>query len=53
MRGGIQGFKCSRQDQCLFVLPNNTDVELSAISLAPCLPVSSHASHHEDGGLKR
>lgn len=34
-----------------FQLPSDLDVELSAISSAPCLPICSHASHHDDKGL--
>ena len=35
----------------LFLLPMNSDVELSAISPAPCLPVCCHDSCHDDNGL--
>ena len=35
----------------LFLLPVDLDVELSATAPAPCLPVYSHASCHDDNGL--
>ena len=35
----------------LFFLPEDSDVELSAPSLAPCLPAYHDASHHVDNGL--
>ncbi|CAO2646520.1 hypothetical protein LEMLEM_LOCUS27951, partial [Lemmus lemmus] len=34
-----------------FLLPVNLDFELSALSPAPCLTVSCHASRHDDNGL--
>jgi hypothetical protein len=33
------------------VLPVDSDVELSAASLAPCLPVCYRSPHHDDNGL--
>jgi hypothetical protein len=33
------------------LLPADQDVALSAPSPAPCLPLSCHASHHDDNGL--
>jgi hypothetical protein len=35
----------------LFLLPADTDVELSASCPAPCLPACHHASHHDSNGL--
>lgn len=35
-----------------FLLPRDLDVELSVTSLAPRLPTSHHAPHHEDTRLK-
>jgi hypothetical protein len=34
-----------------FLLPSHLDVELSATSLAPCLPLWHHASLHDNNGL--
>ena len=34
-----------------FLLPSHLDVELSATSLAPCLPLWHHASRHDNNGL--
>jgi hypothetical protein len=35
----------------LLLLSTGLHVELLAIGLAPCLPVSHYASHHGDNGL--
>ena len=35
----------------LFLLPADSDVELSATSPAPCLPVCHHAFHHDNNEL--
>ena len=35
----------------VLLLPVAQVVELSAPSLAPCLPARRHASHHGDNGL--
>jgi hypothetical protein len=32
-------------------LPEDQDVDVSASSLAPCLPACHHASGHDDNGL--
>ena len=46
------GFKVSGAQARLSVsLPAVSDVELSAPSLAPCLPASCHASHLGDNRL--
>ena len=37
---------------CLFLLPADPDVELSAPSPAPCLPTLCQASCHDDSGPK-
>lgn len=49
---GLSSFRSLSQTQCHSLLPAKLDVELSAPCPAPCLPVSSHASHHDDIGLK-
>jgi hypothetical protein len=36
---------------CLFLLPADQDVELSAPSPASCLPAYHHASCYDDNGL--
>ena len=35
----------------LLLLPVDSDVELSAVSLALCLPAYCHVTHHDDNGL--
>jgi hypothetical protein len=34
-----------------FLLAEDLDVELSSVTLAPCLPACSHASRHDGNGL--
>lgn len=41
----------TRSSGSLFLLPEDQDAELLAPSPAPCLPVHSHASYHDDNGL--
>jgi hypothetical protein len=43
------GFEVSNLKPVPFLLP--ADVELSATSLAPCLPACSHASWHDNNEL--
>lgn len=38
-------------EEGLFLLPSDQDGELSAPSLAPCLPACHHVSCHNDNGL--
>ena len=49
------GFQVSnaqaRPSVFLFLLPDHLDVELSATSPAPCLPVGCHTSPHNNDGL--
>ena len=40
----------ARPNVTLFLLPENPDIELSAISPAPCLSGCCHTSHHADNG---
>jgi hypothetical protein len=49
---GVGDFTCSSKAQCsiIFLLPDDLDVELSAASPAPCLPVHHHAFCHGDNG---
>jgi len=51
---GFEVSDVSIQVQChyLFLLPLDPDVEPSTTSPAPCLPVSHHASRHDDSALK-
>lgn len=42
----------ARTGVTLFLLPADPDIELSAVSLAPCLPECHHASCRDDNGLK-
>ena len=55
IRGGLWGFKCSSQAQCLSLpvslLPANPDEELLVPSPLPCLPAHCHASCNGDNGL--
>ena len=51
--GGLWGLICSSCAQCgtiSFLLPVDQNVELSAPSPAPCLPVQCHVSCHDDNG---
>lgn len=49
------GFEISKThtkpSDSLFLLPVDADVEFSAASLAPCLPVGQHAPRSDDNGL--
>ena len=41
----------ARTSVVVFLLPADPDVELSAPSPAPCLPVCHPVSRHDDNGL--
>jgi hypothetical protein len=56
--GGGGGWALSSQNlkpgpvaHLFFLLPAHPDVEVSATSLAPCLPVCCHASCQDNNGL--
>ena len=50
--GGPWGLLCSSYTQCgsPLLLPSHQDIELSAPSPVPCLPVLCHVSHHDNSG---
>ena len=49
------GFELSkayaRPSGSVFLLPVDSDVDLTTASPAPCLPTCRHVSYHEDNGL--